>query len=278
MSAPKIKTIILAILVMANLFLLAIVLPARREAREREQAVYANLQTLFASYGVTLDETLPEEQKLYPLVLEPDVDEQRAAAEALLGEETEEERGVGSYLSIYRSDAGACRFARGGSFSAELTQVVSASGDLQRAAERLLKNMGFRCASISDAVRQSAGIYTVTACQSADGVPVFSAELELTFSNGALTAIEGEFYTGLEHAATAEQTACIACADALIAFLNSRDELGWVGSRIEKIEQGYLKTETASASTVRLNPVWRVETDTGAFYVNGLDASVSAAG
>lgn len=56
----------------------------------------------------------------------------------------------------------------------------------------------------------------------------------------------------------------------------SRDALGWVGSQITGIQQGYLHSETAT-SALRFTPVWRVETDTAVFYVNGITREVRQA-
>lgn len=278
MPFAKIKTIILAILIAVNLFLLAIVIPARQAENARQETLRTNLQTLYAEYDVDLQpERIPIEKTLYPLLLEPDEQVQLEAAQELLGSVTDLPTDGGRYTTGYTSERGTCQFARNGDFSAELTQPMEASTlDLARAAERLLENMGYDCAAVPEAVRQAAGVYTVTARQLINGVPVFSSELALTYSNNMLTAVSGVFFTGAENALQADPTACITVADALIAFLNSRDELGWVGSRIDAVEQGYLLVETASASTVRLNPVWEIRTDTGAFLVNGMTAEVTA--
>ena len=278
MPFAKIKTIILAILIAVNLLLLAIVVPARQAEYARQESLRTNLQTLFAEYDVILEpERIPQERTLYPLLLEPDEQVQLEAAKTLLGSVTDLPTDGGRYATGYTSERGTCQFARNGDFSAELTQPLEASTlDLGRAAERLLDDMGYDCAEVPEAVRQAAGVYTVTARQTVDGVPVFSSELALTYSNNTLTAISGVFFTGSQNATQAEATACITVADTLIAFLNSRDALGWVGGRIHAIEQGYFLVGTASASTVRLNPVWRIRTDTGAFLVNCRTAEVSA--
>lgn len=278
MPFAKIKTIVLVILVAVNLFLLAIVIPARQVENARQESLRTNLQTLFAEYDVTLEpERIPKGETLYPLLLEPDEQVQLDAAQTLFGSVTDLPTDGGRYTTGYTSDRGSCKFARNGDFSAELTQPQEASTiDLSRAAERLLKQMGYDCAAAPEAVRQAAGVYVVTAQQRIDDMPVFAAELSLTYSNNALTTVSGVFFTGTHNASQAEAVAGITVADALIAFLNSRDALGWVGSRIEAVEQGYLPVETASASTVRLNPVWRIRTDTGAFLVDGMTAEVSA--
>ena len=41
-------------------------------------------------------------------------------------------------------------------------------------------------------------------------------------------------------------------------------------------QQGYIRSETAAAATVRLTPVWRLETDTGLYQINGMTGEVTA--
>lgn len=279
MPFSKIKSIALAILVAVNLLLLAIVLPARQEELNRQQTVRTNLQQLFAACEVALEpELIPTDLTLYPLLLEPDSAAQEAAAEVLLGEEFEQTEESGRYTAVYETERGTCEFSRSGTVAVTLTQPLESSSiNLQRDAQKLLAQMGFACEDAGEPQRQSAAVYTVTARQQISGVPVFSGALTLSYSNDALTGITGEYFTGADSAVMAEQTACIGCADALIAFLNSRDALGWVGGRIDAVEQGYLLVETASATTIRLNPAWRIQTDTGIFFVNGLTGEVSAA-
>ena len=103
-------------------------------------------------------------------------------------------------------------------------------------------------------------------------MPVFESELVFTYRNSALSYVEGTFYPSAQ-AARVSEDACISCADALVALLSNRDSLGWVGSEVTACEQGYLHSETAS-SALRFVPVWRIETDAGAFYVNGITREV----
>ena len=116
------------------------------------------------------------------------------------------------------------------------------------------------------------GVYSVTAVQSLCGAPVFESALTFTYRNSALSRVDGTYYPAGE-IVRVSQRACISCADALVALLSSRDSLGWVGSEIVSCEQGYVHSETAS-SALRFVPVWRIETDAGTFYVNGITREV----
>ena len=62
---------------------------------------------------------------------------------------------------------------------------------------------------------------------------------------------------------------------ALMAFLDARFELGWLGSAVLGMEQGYLQSDTASAAMVHLTPVWRLRTDTGDFWIDGMTGVVT---
>ena len=117
-----------------------------------------------------------------------------------------------------------------------------------------------------------AGVTPGKSGQEVCGVPVFESALTFTYRNNALSRVDGTYYPAGE-IVRVSQSACISCADALVALLSSRDQLGWVGSEIVSCEQGYVHSETAS-SALRFVPVWRIETDAGSFYVNGVTREV----
>lgn len=163
------------------------------------------------------------------------------------------------------------QLSRSGELTARLTGASQAH-DLARATRRYLRSMDFAVASVSEPLRESAGVYSVTAVQSLCGVPVFESALTFTYRNSALSRVDGTFYPAGETVRVSE-SACISCADALVCLLSSRDSLGWVGSEILSCEQGYVHSETAS-SAMRFVPVWRIETDAGTFHVSGITRDV----
>lgn len=275
MPASKVKNLVILILALVNALLLCLAVPLRRErARERAGAA-AQLETLFARYGVRLDaDGLPEDRTLYTLEFSPGEDATLAAMRALLGEDVFIEEDSTRYLTTYRSEQGSCQVSRGGSLTARL-QTRAAAGDLARAAEEELTRMGVALASVGAPQRSSAGVYTVTAVQQLLDVPVFSSEATLTFRNGVASRLEGMLYFDTAHLFRTDDTACVSCAGALAAFLGSRDALGWVGASVTGATQGYFRAETASAAVVRLTPGWRIETDAGAFWVNGMTREVA---
>ena len=87
MSVSKLKSVIILILAAMNLFLLALVIPARMPGYLQNQQAQAQLQTLFETYQLTLDlSTLPKSQPLTSVNVSYDSAAALTAATALLGQ------------------------------------------------------------------------------------------------------------------------------------------------------------------------------------------------
>ena len=275
MPISKLKNIVILLLALANVLLLALVLPLQQEHRQQEALAMENLHALFDQYEITLHlESLPATESLYTLEFSPEPDAALPAVQSLLGEMVLAQDDSTQYLSLYRSDLGQCQISRSGQLEARLVDR-DAENDLSQAASECLEAMGVEVASVSAPNRGSAGVYTVQAVQQLLGVPVFSSTLEFTFHNSVLTRVEGTVYFDTSNLYRTDDVTCISCADALVAFLSNRDALGWVGSSVTGVTQGYLRTETASATLVRLVPGWQISTDTGSFWVNGITEQVT---
>ncbi len=274
MPVSKIKNLILLILSVCVIFLLALVVPQRLEQARAEREIHDRLEELFASYDIQLAaESLPVSESLYAVELGAQESAAEQAALALLGQEAAAADDSTRFAPSYASDAGTCSMTLDGAFHAGLRGRAAAS-DILRDAEKVLSQLGFSHGALSQPVRQSAGVFRVDAAQQLLGVPVFSEGLHLTYVNNVLTEIDGVFYTGGGQITRISEAACISCADALVSLLSSRDQLGWVGSSVLSVRQGYRYAESASAS-MRLIPVWMIETDTGTFQVGGLTGEVS---
>ncbi len=276
MPYSKIKNLLILILVLVNALLLCLVLPLRHERMEQQALEERKLADLFARSGVALAVgDLPEERTLYTLEFSPNPEAALPAANALLGSAVLAQADSTPYLSLYTASTGRVEFSRGGNLEARFYGRKSA-GSVPEEVRSLMEGMGLETVSVSEPTRQSAGVYQVTAIQKLLDVPVFSSALVFTYRSGALTRLEGTAYFDTTGICRLDDVACASCADALVAFLGSRDALGWVGAAVQEVSQGYLHVETASAAVVRLVPGWRVSTDTGAFWVNGITREVSA--
>ena len=274
MSGRRIKNLILLILALAVCFLLLAVVPGKLSAQREESALHRGLTELLASYGVSIDPALlTPGETLYAIELgEADAS---AAAEALLGEAAEADSSSTRYEILYSADSGSVSFSRSGALHAELSAAVGGRS-YEQDMQRRLRGMGYTVWQTQPVVRQADGVYALGVEQALLGMPVFGGTLTFTYQDGALRAADGVFYPEFGSIARVSEEACISCADALTQILASRDALGWVGSQITGMQQGYLHSETAT-SALRFTPVWRVETDTAVFYVNGITREVRQA-
>lgn len=276
MPVAKLKTLAIVILLAANLLLLSILIPTRIEQQQEEDALRQSLSQLFAAESITLDpDSIPQEITLYELELGENAAADEKAATALLGQDAQLQSAASRYRRTYQSAAGTCQINRSGDFHAQLAGQTTVDS-VTASAKKYLKNMGFSYWSVSDPTAQD-NVCTVSATQSVLDVPIFSSTLTLTYTDSRLTGVRGVFFTGAGSLFRISEEACCSAADALVAFLADRYTLGWVGSRITNVTQGYLQSDTAAAAAVRLTPVWCISTDTGLFYVNGLTLEITAA-
>lgn len=275
MPVSRLKNLVILILLLANGALLVLVVPNQLARTREQEQLHAALGELCARENVTLAAgAVPDTVTLYPLELREAAQADLRAATALLGEEVLVQDDSTRYLSTYRSALGRCSISRSGSFQAELTDG-EITEDPERCGELLLPAMGFQIYRHGMAMEQSNGTRTVSAMQDILGVPVFSRGLTLTYDGNRLVRLEGTFFTGSETPVRVDNQACMSAADALTAFLAARFDLGWVGSAVTAMEQGYHQADTASAAAVHLTPVWRIDTDTGSFRVDGITGAVT---
>lgn len=263
MPVSKLKNIAILILLVANLILVALLVPARMAQAEAESELRDSLTSLYASQGVALEKSaIPDNRTLYALQLAAETSAQVRAATALLGEQPVAQSDPAGWLSSFRSAAGTCSIGRHGAFEARLN-------GLDKDPEQALTDMGFAWTGL---LRQED---IVQAVQTVLEVPIYDSGLTLTYDGRLLTAVDGVFFCGADTPIRVSEEACMTAADALVLFLDRRYDLGWVGSSVLSLTQGYLRADTASAATVQLTPVWRLVTDTDSFYVDGLTGEFS---
>lgn len=269
MPISRLKTLIILILLVACGFLLALVIPGRLAQSQQLRSQHEQLIALFSSHGIWLSEdVLPQEQNLYVLEL-PDA---QFSAEKLAKELFR------TPVSLqYESTRDTCSISgENGTLTYDSTGLLhvtlkdtSETGSLRTGAEKYLKGLEYDTQSVSEPERLSAGVFCVSCTQSLFEVPVFSEPLRLTYTNNCLTEMDGSYFGGEKEAVRIDNTLCISCSDALVALLSERDSIGWVGSSILSVRQGYRHVDTAS-SAIRLAPCWEIVTDGGAFYVSGV--------
>ena len=258
METRRLKNIAILLLLLLNAFLLLLLgyqyLQAERAARDtRDQ-----LTELFAAEELVLSGQVDLSQApLSPLVLSRREEAEAAMAGSLLGG-TVAAASQGGGIVTYTGEAGTIQFRSGGGFDgAGLTLAVE---DAAGFAREFCRSYGYEDVS----VQLTGGSGTVTAQQYVAGVPISGCALAMTFEKGTLTAVSGA-HISLESAAT-EESDQLSCVTALVRFLDYRRTAGAVCSRVEAVSCLYQLQ--SSPTSLRLTPLWRIDTDTYAYYVD----------
>ena len=268
MPWTKLKNIILLILALANLFLLTMVASQEFQAQRAREETWQGTVGFLARRGVQVDESiLPRTVDLLPQTAQRDVEGERAAAQALLGDEVTMEA-LGGEVYRYFNDSGSIQFHSYGAFSAQLEPVAfPVGGGTAQAAQEALAAIGFQAELLEE------GEGTLVFRQTWEGVPLFNQEVTVTCSEEGLTALEsGHRLVGEPRVDSSRQT--ISASTALVSFLNGVSALGDVCSRMDVIQPGYAVTPALSGG-MTLTPVWRVTTDTGAYQLDMVTGQVS---
>ena len=268
MEWPKLKNIILIILVLTNLCLVAFV--AQRELRSSQMQRQARQEAIqfLADRGVTVEERqVPQEMELPLQTAERDLEEESQLAAALLGEGVKaEDRGAGVYR--YSNSTGTIQFHSDGSFSAEFAAGAFPLGENRvESAEELLAKLKFEGELLQG------GESSLVFRQHWNGYPLFTQQVALEIEEGCLKAMtSGRRLIGEPVEDTTRQP--ITVVTALIDFLNGLNALGDVCSRIDTIVPGYVAT-TSLSGPMTLVPVWQITTDTGSYQLDTMTGELS---
>lgn len=269
MSWSKLKTIIIYILLLLNLFLLGLVGMNRLRARRYQTAALTEAAAVLARNNIQVQwEQLPREMKLPAVTLTRDLQKEEQLVRSFLGEDvTVSASGGGLY--IYEGTEGTASFRGNGEFAVACAVPGSQGVTPRELMGRLDLDTG-RAWEEED---------SCTAEQSLNSVPVYAAGssvqgpagLTLTYDGeGRLRAASGRLYLGKP---AAEQEETVSVSTALMAFLNFVVENGDVCGEIVEMSPVY----RAGGDPVRLTTAWLIRTDTGGYFVDAATSEVSRA-
>lgn len=271
MSAPKIKNLVILILVLLNVFLLALVIPIRLTDRRHNQQADAALVRLFAEADVSLRAAeIPKTKTLYPADIPMSQEGVLPAVRAILGQEilTRQEENI----THFSSSLGAAQLHADGTLEAAVTD--GQRRDPAAYTQELLAKMGLGWGDLHTVSTGNRSVFSVQLY--AAEAPIVSHCLRFYYENSCLVRVEGLMLPP-QAAVVTTATQCIGARDALVAFLASRISTGWVGGTIESVRQGYALSADAVQSLWHLQPVWYISTDGGNFLVDGLTKVVTPA-
>lgn len=271
MSWSKLKTIIIYILLLLNLFLLGLVGMNSLRARRYQTAALTEAAAVLARNNIQVRwEELPREMKLPAVTLTRDLQKEEQLVRTLLGDGvTASASGGGLY--VYAGQAGTASFRGNGEFSIACG-VPGGQGVTPR---ELMGRLDLDIGRMWEEEDSS------TAEQSLNGVPVYAAGssvqgpagMTLAYDGGGrICAASGRLYLG-RPTAEQEEGQPASVSTALMAFLNFVVDNGDVCGEITDMAPVY----RAGGDPVRLTTAWLIRTDTGGYFVDAVSTVVSRA-
>ena len=274
MEWPKLKNIIILILLLANLFLLVMVGVQEHGSAQYQEQALTNAVSVLGNNGIRIDsDRISDELELTAMTLSRDLESETALAQALLGACDRVDQGGGRYA--YESPLGWAEFRSNGSFSVSFvngTQAARQIGGEETHALRLMEEAGLTV--VLESREETEDGVELILCQTWQNVPVYSCQITAKYQNGSLLTISGQRLMGTPQSVSGESEP-ISVPTALLRVLNGIDDLGDICNEITAMEPGYLLTASADGS--RLIPMWYVTTDTGAYNLNALTGALERA-
>ena len=275
MEWPKLKNIIILILLVVNGFLLVLVASRREEAVSYERKALERIVQVLEGKGIQVDaQALRPADGLAPASMERDVEREARLVGLLLGEEVPgDNRGGGLYL--YRGELGEVSLRSGGEVSAVFEEDGRWMTDHpEQHAAALLKRLGLEAEQT--AVEDGADGTSLFFRQSWNGVPVFTCEVELIYREGRLCSLQGVLL--MAETAAAEAGECLTLPTALMRFSEEVAATGDGCSAIHSMEAGYRGSVQSLSGGTRLAPVWLVATNTADYYLDCVTGALTRLG
>lgn len=259
MAWPKIKNIIILILLGTNLCLIGFNVGRTAYSRQLQDQARLDAISYLQSKGIQIEEgQIPDSMQLPPMRVSRDLEREQHLAAALLGGQVSVQA-RGAQVFRYYNDNGSVQFHSNGEFSARFAAGVmqTQEQDLETYSQQVMQLLEIQGQVVE--CREDDELCTLTFQESWNGVTLLNCQASLNYQDGALVSITGgRRLVGQPQEDPANSSLTVATA--LMKFYTGVVELGDACTRIRGIEPGYLVTSTIS-DPIPMTPVWQITTD-----------------
>lgn len=262
----KLKNLILAVLLLTNLFLLGLVLSEAVEEDSLELEALSNAIAFLEQRNIQLPTgDLPRELGILPQQLLWSRSEEPSYGEALLG--SVEEESLGGEIVRYYNPQGELRFHDNGEFYGSFSAGFLPMGEknLQDQGEDLMNTLGYQGIFLESSPNVADGTGNITFLQTLDQIPLLDCETTLRYEDGFLREItQGKRLEG-EFSPRGEERYLLSTA--LMQFYQGLLALELTCEEILNISPCYL-VSTPLSSPAQLTPAWYFSTSEGDFVLD----------
>lgn len=265
MDTAKVKNIIIMVLLLVNLCLLALVAYDRIEAAGIRKQAEEDVTAAFEHSGIQLTADVPWGETVDTFSLYRDKEREHSMVRRIIGRCTVQD--LGGNILFYKGARGEARFRGTGEF-----QIMPTDGGIETGTDPIatatdvLRSMGFTVDASSASMVQDGQAITVTLTCCFRGKIAYNCNVKFLFSTENLLLIDGR--RPLEKGETGDAETLDA-ATALMRFLAEVRQAGLVCTEVRSVELGYLM-DASAAGDGDMTPFWRIETDLGQNYINGI--------
>ena len=261
MSIQRLKNLVIAALLLINLFFLTDILLDRvSDATERSHTI-ESLRDVMATSGIAFtDNAVSDVTVLDAFVTSQDAFAEAVIARAILGDCEPVQTDSGQ---MYAGARGTASFNSRGVFVIDLTERFEPSGvTIERAVKKLLKSMSIDTSE--PAVTVFGDTTTVIAQCTWRDSPIFNSTVTFTFSGNELVNVEGLRPSGVSDAPGGSH---ISFSTAMLSFLRHERAQETASTVIVSIDPGY-RLNVGTFGDGSLTPGWLIVTDTGPYFVD----------
>ena len=271
MDGSRLRNYFIVLLLFVNAFMLVIVGAEQAESISNGLAVERDIREIYEKNGIVLEDiSLSGGQKLYGYKLHRDIEKEQAVVGTILGADVKGEEESGNIMG-YESPKGSALFRGTGDFEIIISGKVPSYTNLspREQAEEIFKKLS---PSSDDALytleQYEDGSSFAEAVGSFKDMPLFNYKVVFDFTvDGRLDSVRGVRVFDTVSENQWEQS--MDAETALIRFLEqtSHDERAF--TKVLGLSQGFVMYSQVSG-TSDIFPVWRIETNAGDFFLNGL--------
>ena len=264
MSLSRIKTIVIAALILINLLFAAVIIIDTDDIARSERLAVENAAVVLRNNEITIyPVNIKAADTIRTMRTERGHEVEEAIARAVLGPVVMTDLGV--IFRYINEERGAAEFSSAGEFEIQFNKgVITNSRGALRTVQSLLQDMKIETSGVD--ITGAPGNETVTAIVSYRGVGIFNCTIEFVFSEDSLEMISGRYVTVVE---ATEDGAVISTASTTLLSILSAVKAGQMeSSRVDSVEAGYHFRTTGPFGEGVIAPAWLITTDTGRYIID----------
>ena len=271
MDGSRLRNYFIALLLLLNAFMLVIVGAEQAESISNELAVERDLKEIYEKNGIILEDfSIIDNRRLCSYRLSRDIEKEQAVVRTILGENADGKEESGNIMH-YESPKGSALFRGTGDF--EITfksdNTSKSSGSPEDQTKELFQKLSPDSkGTVYTVEKYEDGSSFAEAVGTFNGMPLFNYKVVFDFStDSCIDSIRGVriFDTASEN----QWEQSIDAETALIRFLEQTSHDDRAFTKVFGLSQGFVMYSQVSG-TSDIFPVWKIETNAGEFFLNGL--------